>query len=164
MKGIGSKWGSRREEGSAVEQSLSDCKRSIKPYNDLGKEQSLQLWWKERRKISILADVWQDFWGSYSLVAFIFSYKVKERFPNRLYVGLPWWLSGKESVCQCRRAEFNSWVQKIPWKRKRQPTPVFLPGKSHGQRSLAGYSPWGRKRVGQDLVSEQQEQTGKLIE
>ena len=106
MKGIGSKWGSRREEGSSVEQSLSDCKRNIEPYSDLGKEQSLQLWWKERRKISILADVWQDFWGSYSLVAFIFSYKVKERLPNRLYVGLPWWLSGKESVCQCRRAGF----------------------------------------------------------
>ena len=34
---------------------------------------------------------------------------------------------------------------KIPWRRKWQPTPVFLPGESHGQRSLAGYSPWGRK-------------------
>jgi len=34
---------------------------------------------------------------------------------------------------------------KIPWKRKWQPTPVFLPGESHGQRSLTGYSPWGRK-------------------
>ena len=37
--------------------------------------------------------------------------------------------------------------QKIPWKRKWQPTPVLLPGKSHGQRSLAGYSPWGRKEL-----------------
>ena len=40
---------------------------------------------------------------------------------------------------------FDSWVRKIPWRRKWQPTPVFLPGKSHGWRSLAGYSPWGCK-------------------
>ena len=41
---------------------------------------------------------------------------------------------------------FNPWVRKIPWRRKLQPTPVFLPGKSYGQRSQAGYSPWGRKQ------------------
>ena len=40
---------------------------------------------------------------------------------------------------------FNSWVGKIPWRRKWQPTPAFLPGESHGQRSLAGYSPWDHK-------------------
>ena len=39
----------------------------------------------------------------------------------------------------------DPWVGKIPWRRARQPTPVFLPGESHGQRSLAGYSPWSRK-------------------
>ena len=44
-----------------------------------------------------------------------------------------------------RRAGFNPWAGKIPWKRAQQPTPVFLPGEFHGQRSLAGYSPWGRK-------------------
>ena len=43
------------------------------------------------------------------------------------------------------RATFSPWVGKIPWRRKWQPTPVFLPGKFHGQRSLAGYSPWGHK-------------------
>ena len=59
--------------------------------------------------------------------------------------GLPWWLSGKVSACQCKRHRFDLWVRKIPWKRKWQPTPVFLPGKSHGQRSLAGYSAWGCK-------------------
>ena len=53
----------------------------------------------------------------------------------------PWWISGKECTCQCRRHGFNTWVRKIPWRRKWQPTPVFSPGKSHGQRSLAGYSP-----------------------
>ena len=44
-----------------------------------------------------------------------------------------------------RRHEFNPWVGKIPWRRKWQLTPVFLPGKSHGERSLAGYRPWGLK-------------------
>ena len=64
-------------------------------------------------------------------------------------LGLPWQFpggdNGKESACQCRRCEFDSWVGKIPWRRKWQPTPVFLPGGFHGQRSLAGYSPGGRK-------------------
>ena len=43
------------------------------------------------------------------------------------------------------RDMFDPWVRKIPWKRAWQPTPVFLPGESHGQRSQAGYSPWGHK-------------------
>ena len=60
-------------------------------------------------------------------------------------LGISRWLSGKESACQCRRCAFDPWVGKIPWRRKCQPTPVFLPGKSHGQRSLVGYSPWGCK-------------------
>ena len=51
------------------------------------------------------------------------------------------------------------WVRKIPWRRKWQPTPVILPGKSHGQRSLVGYNPWGRRRVKYHLVTEQQQQT-----
>ena len=58
------------------------------------------------------------------------------------------WLSGKEPICQCRRHRkcgFDLWVRKIPWRRKWQPSPVFLPGKSLRQRSLAGYSPWGHK-------------------
>ena len=49
----------------------------------------------------------------------------------------------KESACQCRRCRFNPWVGNIPWRRKWQPTPVSLPGKSRGQRRLVGYSPWG---------------------
>ena len=44
-------------------------------------------------------------------------------------------------------SRFNPWVRKIPWRRKWQPTAIFLPGKAHGQRSLAGYSPWGRKEL-----------------
>ena len=59
---------------------------------------------------------------------------------------LPRCLSGKEPICQCRRCrrlEFNPCVGKISWRRRKQPIPVFLPGKSHGQRSLEGYSPRG---------------------
>ena len=66
--------------------------------------------------------------------------------------GLPWWLSGRESACQCRRHRFDPCVEKAPWRRVWQPTPVFLLGKSHGQRSLAGYCPWGHKRVGHELL------------
>ena len=49
--------------------------------------------------------------------------------------GLPWWLSGKESTCQCRRHGFDPWIEKIPWRRKRQPTPVFLPGNPMDRRA-----------------------------
>ena len=53
-----------------------------------------------------------------------------------------------ERIClQCRRPGFNPWVWKIPWRRERLSTPVFLPGESHGQKSLAGYSPWGYKEL-----------------
>ena len=61
-------------------------------------------------------------------------------------LGLPWWLSGKESVLQCgrwKRHGFHPWVGKIHWRRTWQL--VFLSGKSQRQRSLAGYGPWGHK-------------------
>ena len=70
--------------------------------------------------------------------------------------GQPTCGSGKESACQgkghqevtrCRGHGFHLWVGKIPWRRKWQHTPIFLPGKFHGQRSLVGYSPWGRKQL-----------------
>ena len=67
-----------------------------------------------------------------------------------------WWLSGKESACWYRRCGFDTWVRKIPWRRKWQPTLVFLPGKFHGQRSLAGYSPWGQKRTVHDWATKRQ--------
>ena len=63
------------------------------------------------------------------------------------WVGLPWWLSSKEPTCQCRRPQVDPWVGKTPWRKKWQPTPAFLPGKSHGQRNLVGYSPWGCKEL-----------------
>ena len=58
--------------------------------------------------------------------------------------------SGRELACQCRRHKgrrFNPWVGKISWRRIWQPTPVFLPGESYRQRSLAGYSSWGLKEL-----------------
>ena len=64
--------------------------------------------------------------------------------------GFPGGACGKEPTCQRRRLkrlEFNPWVEKIPGRRAWQPTPVFLPGKPHGQRSLVGYSPWGCKEL-----------------
>ena len=84
-------------------------------------------------------------------------YKDQDTCPNcwhhylwiiKLYKSFPHGTSGKEHACRCRRYKrcgSNPWMGKIPWRRAWQPTPVFLPGESHGQRSLAGYSPWGRR-------------------
>ena len=68
----------------------------------------------------------------------------------RLLMGFLRWCSGKEPSFQsrsCKRPRFGPWVRKILWRRKWQPAAVFLPGKSHGQRSLVGYSPGGRKEL-----------------
>ena len=57
-------------------------------------------------------------------------------------IGAFQWFTGKEATCQCKRHwrhKFDPWVRKLPWRRKWQPTPVFVPGESHEQRSLAGY-------------------------
>ena len=64
--------------------------------------------------------------------------------------GFPGGANGKESACQCRRLKrrrFDPWVEKMPWRRAWPPTPVFLPGESHGQRNLAGSGPWGHKEL-----------------
>ena len=72
---------------------------------------------------------------------------------NTSILGLPRCLSGKESTCQCRRpGQVWSLGREDPWSRKWQPTPVCLSGKFHGQRNLAGYSPW--KRVRYNLAPE----------
>ena len=65
-------------------------------------------------------------------------------------VGFPGGSVGKESACNSRDVgehEFNPRLRNIPWRRTWQPTPIFLPGESHGQRSLAGYCPWGDKEL-----------------
>ena len=62
--------------------------------------------------------------------------------------GIPWWLNGKEPLCQrrrCKKHGLDPWIGKIPWRRKWQSTPVRLHGEFHGQRSLTGYSPRGCK-------------------
>ena len=69
----------------------------------------------------------------------------------------------KKIPLSSRRLGFDPWVRKIPWRRQWKPTPVFLLGKSHGQRSLGGYSSWGHKRVGHDLVMEQQLQLEQCL-
>ena len=72
---------------------------------------------------------------------------------SELLVGFP---CGKEStICQCWRHRFDPCITKIPWRREWQPTPLFLPGESHGQQSQTGYSPQGCKRVGCDLPTKQ---------
>ena len=69
---------------------------------------------------------------------------------------LSWWLSGKESACLKGRCGLNHWVGKTSWRRERQPTLICLPRKSNGKRRLAGYNPWGHKRVGHNWVAKQQ--------
>jgi len=61
-----------------------------------------------------------------------------------IYLGFPGGTSSRESSCHCRRCRrpgFHPWVRKIPWRRAWQPTPVFLPERFNGQRSLVGYIP-----------------------
>ena len=55
---------------------------------------------------------------------------------------------------QCGRPGFPPWVGKIPWRKAWQPTPVLLPGESHGQRSLVGHSPWGCKELGDNQAAD----------
>ena len=66
---------------------------------------------------------------------------------NNSVSGLPRWLSGTETTCQCKRHRRWSWIRKIPWRRKWQPTPVFLPRKSYGQKSRMGCNSGGCKET-----------------
>ena len=74
---------------------------------------------------------------------------------NRLHLPKKWhglqhslrWLRLSRICPLCGRPTLDSWARKIPWRRKWQPTPVFLPGEFHGQRSLVGYSPWSCKEL-----------------
>ena len=88
----------------------------------------------------------------------------EKRRPSALNSRLARWLRGKEPAhqCQrCRRHRFNPWVGKIPWRRKWQPTLVFLPAESHGQRSLVSYSPWGRQELDKTEVTKHNRQRVK---
>ena len=119
--------------------------------------------------ILIYISYWLFFWLNHNEHILLFKYitsKIKKVFFNKSnsnhtgesekdfynLTGLSLWhqlcfpggASGKEPACQCRRHKrcgFDPWFRKIPWRRAWQPTPVFLPGESHGQRSLEGFSP-----------------------
>ena len=71
--------------------------------------------------------------------------------------GLPWWLSGKESACSVGATGDPGSIlgsgNRPPRRRAWQPTPVILPGEFHGQRTLVGYSPWGRKESDMTAVT-----------
>ena len=65
--------------------------------------------------------------------------------PSSGFSGLPWWFSGKDSTCQCRRLRFDLWIEKIHLKKEMATHPSILAWRIHEQRSLVGYSPRGRK-------------------
>ena len=67
------------------------------------------------------------------------------------------------AVQRHKKGEFDPWFRKIPWRRKWQITPVFLPGESHGQRSLAGYSSWGHKELDTTEPSHMETESRLLI-
>ena len=109
------------------------------------------IWFKEPFTWFSHTSVWKPLLSSYGPQVWSWpsSISVIYRLVKKITIsGLPRWFSGKSillPVREKRRCGFDPWVRKIPWRRKWQPTPVFLPGKSHGQWSLAGYSAWGHK-------------------
>ena len=95
------------------------------------------------------AEVWWELVAEFRIMNCSFVYRAMGSILQLMRKdGLPWWFCGTETACQCRRCGFNPWVRKMPWRRKWPSTPVFLPGKSHGQRSLVGYCPWSCKGLG----------------
>ena len=81
--------------------------------------------------------------------------KVKYHIANQFWASqVAQWLKKKKSTCQCRRCKLDPCTRKIPWRRKWQPTPVFLPGKSRGQRSLVGPQSMGLQRVRHYLAND----------
>ena len=96
-----------------------------------------------------------------------FSSSQLEKFLCHLFtsLGIPGGSAVKNPAYQCRRHRrcgFDPWVRKIPWRRKRQPTPVSLPGKSHEQRSLVGYSPGDCKELDKTEATQHSTHKGPL--
>ena len=75
---------------------------------------------------------------------------------------LSWWLRQYRICLKHGRPRFDPWVRKIPWRRNWQLSPVFLPGESHGERSLARYSPWSQYIFSQ-IVSAAEHCTGQIV-
>ena len=101
------------------------------------------------QQCSLFSHMWAHLSEGYRILSNNGKIKVKKKKSKTLYymdpmlmIELLLWLGDKESSCQYRRHGFDPWVGKIPWRREWLPTPGFLLGKPHGQRSLAGYSPW----------------------
>ena len=89
------------------------------------------------------------FWGSKITADGDCSHEIKRHLPfgRKVMTNLDSIFKSRDiTLPQCTRHRFDPWVGKIPWRRKRQPSPLFLPGKFHGQRTLAGYNPWGSKK------------------
>ena len=110
------------------------------PSNEYSRLISFRIDWFELLAVQELSRVLQHYNSKAWILLFLSLFMVQF---SHLYMtrGKPW-----ESVClQCGRPGFNPGVGKIPWRRKWQPTPVLLPGKFHGLRILAGYSPGGHK-------------------
>ena len=105
---------------------------------------TIESWLWIKSKILVLKGLLGS--GNMPHISFIRKYTI---FINVMNHWLPWWLGGKEPICQCRRHKFNPWVRKIPWRRQWQSTWVFLP-ESGGLQSL------GLQRVGHELVTKQQ--------
>ena len=74
------------------------------------------------------------------------------------------YLSLKVFTCPCMRCRFDPWIRKIPWRRKWQCTPTFLPWESHGQRNLVGYSPCDHRRIRHDWVTKTTNSNMAVIE
>ena len=92
--------------------------------------------------IILLTGLQKDKTPGFQLVQCLLQFRVI-RIAYSVLRGFPDWLVVEEPTCQSRRCEFSPWVGKIPWRWKWQLTPALFPGKSHGQKSLAGYSPLG---------------------
>ena len=102
--------------------------------------------------ISLLSIILFDFHKHFTCTAQVFQVKFCIDICE-----LPWCLSGKESACQCKRLRFDSWVRKIPWRRKQQPTPVFLLGNPM-DRGAWRDTVQGLQRLGHNLVTKQQQE------
>ena len=91
---------------------------------------------------------WKSAWGKTNRCVCVRIFPSSNSYELQGYMGSPGGSVVENLPANAGDSRFDLWIAKIPWRRKWQPTPVFLPGKSHGQRSLVGYSPRGHKGAG----------------